>query len=132
MLLRVIKHNNNNYFNGFLFVKFASVERRTWAIKTFNAMKAEFANKHNFMNPDLPIQQRAPRSFLNSLKKLFINSWGFAPSSVRWSEKDLTLAVSGNPVLRASVDTGTCEVEFLMESWATWGELTEDSEIRHL
>ena len=93
-------HKGKEKFDGMLFVKFPSVQKREQAIHSFNLMQAKFADATNFMNPDLPLQARVPRSFLNNLKKLLTSAeWGFPKSSVRWNEDRMTLEVAGKPVL---------------------------------
>ena len=54
-------------FNGMVFIKFASVERRDLAMEKFNDSKNTFADSHKFMNRDLLVQHRAKFSFLLNL-----------------------------------------------------------------
>ena len=57
-------------FNGMVFIKFASPEKREVAMKQFNDSKNVFGEARNFMNKVSPVQHRPTFIFLLNFKKL--------------------------------------------------------------
>jgi hypothetical protein len=116
-------------FNGMVFVKFGSVEKRDAAITVFNASKTSFADAPSYMNRDLPIQHRAKFSYLLGLKKLLMQ-WEFG--NCRFDDDTGILSVGGLPVLQAAVEGFTFKLEWLDEGWGKWEELTKDPKFMDL
>ena len=93
-----------------MFVKFASEGARDKAIATFNAQRLTNAGKSSFMNPDLPIGRRAPKSFLFGMKRLLVE-WGeYQKNSLHVDTDALTLSVDalGQRSPRGSCPEGLC------------------------
>ncbi len=87
---------DDDNFNGLVFIKFASAALRDARMGTYNSKKFVSFGKTSYMNPDLPIQDRVPKTLLN-VKKLFVR-WGFNVSSVRFDETSCVLSVGGVPL----------------------------------
>ena len=113
--------------NGMLFVKFASPVQRETAMNKFNGIKSKFGDKTNRMNPDTPIQNRVPNSFLLSFKKLLV-SWGFSKSAVQVDTSEQTMSVEGEVVLKACVKDLEFQLDWIKSSWSSWKTLAEDVE----
>jgi hypothetical protein len=117
-------------FNGMLFVKFSSPEKRDGAIEKYNAAKNKFAEEPSFMNRERPLQQRIKFSFLLNLKRL-LTDWGYL--SVRFDEVSGVLSVAGaGDVLQATIDGPEFKLKWLSDAWGKWGELTNDPKFEEL
>ena len=53
-----VEEKGADNFNGMVFIKFASPEKREVAMKQFNDSKNVFGETRNFMNKDFPVQHR--------------------------------------------------------------------------
>ena len=116
-----------------VFVKFVSLEKRAIGMVLFNTSQLDMFDKISFMSPDVPIEQRVPKSFLIGFKNLLVSeAWGFKKSSVRFDEHSGIMSVGGFPVLKASVQQFRIYFEFLDPDWAKWSELTQDSQFQEL
>lgn len=111
-------------FNGMIFVKFSSSEKREAATKQFNDVQSIFSETCKFMNKDLPSQQRTKFSFLLSLKKL-LSEWGF--KNVQFNDASSILSVAKVPKLQATVECSTFNLVWIDNEWGQWKELTEDT-----
>ena len=85
-------------FNGMVFVKFDSVQRRDSAMRQSNVLRTGRGPKTLFMSPDLPVDERVPRSYLFGVKRLLAD-WQFKNARVDTSTR--TLSVAGVPILKA-------------------------------
>ena len=110
-------------FNGMLYVKFVSPDKREVAMAAFNSDKQTLSEERSYMNKDRPIHQRVPFSFLYNLKKL-LAEWEIENS--RFDEATHILTVAGAPVLQAEVNGFTFKIKWLDDEWEQWKELTED------
>jgi len=118
-------------FNGLVFVKFVSPDKRNKAMEIFNASKLSMFGKTNFMNPDLPVQQRVARKFLANFKKMLVE-WKFTPSSVSYDVARQTLEVEREVVLRVKVDKFTFVTDWVDPKWAQWSNLLQDEQYKNL
>ena len=116
-------------FNGMVFVKFSSIEKRDAAITIFNGTKCAFNETRTFMNRDLAIQHRAKFSLLLNFKRLLIK-WEF--EKINFDDDEGILTVAGLPVLKAVVDVVTFKITWLDTKWAQWTELTSDPQFKEL
>ena len=116
-------------FNGMVFIKFASTEKREVAMQQFNAGRNSFAESRTFMNKDLPVEQRVKFSFLLNCKKL-LTEWKF--ENVSFDDETGTLSVAGLPVLRVATDGFALKLTWLSDEWAQWKLLTEDPKFNEL
>ena len=124
-------------FNGLVFVKFISGEKRSAAILKFNAAKIGLSGNTLFMSPDLPYHERVGKKFLNDLKKLLVGlgsdpGWGFAKGNVRFDESTMILRIEGIPVAKAVAEEFKFDVIWLQPSWAQWSELTGDAKFKQI
>ena len=116
-------------FNGMVFVKFGSAEKRDAAITTFNKNKNAFNETRTFMNQDRPLQERTKFSFLLNFKKLLIE-WGF--DRISFEEGSGTISVAGLPVLKVSTDGFAFKTVWLEDSWGQWKDVTNDQKFKTL
>ena len=114
-------------FNGMVFVKFSSVEKRDGAMKAFKNTKSVFSESRTFMNEDLPIPERTTFSFLHNLKKLLVE-WKFENVNFKGD----TMKIAGFPVLRVVVDGMVLKPIWLDDTWGQWSELKQDSKYKEL
>jgi hypothetical protein len=112
-------------FNGMVFVRFDSANVRDEAIVTFNASKSFFSHEKKYLNPDLPTDERIPRSFLFAFKRLLAD-WEFRKPSVNVNTDTAVLSVEGLPVVKAFVEAGVLELEWLSDKWLQWKDLQDD------
>ena len=118
-------------FNGMLFVKFGSAEKRDAAIKTFNETKNAFADDRSFMNRDKPIQQRTKFTFLLNFKRMLTSvEWKF--QNVSFDEDESEISVAGVPVLRVAVDGVAFKLVWIDRTWEQWDDLTNDPKFKDL
>ena len=80
--------------------------------------------------PDLPVEVRAPESYLFGLKKVLVG-WGFAKACVRVDTAERNLKVGGELVVSTSVVGGRLRHAW-HGSWATWAELHQSDEVVQL
>ena len=118
-----------NDFNGFIFVKFGSTEKRDAGIKVFNDGQNTFSETRTFMNRDLPIQHRSKLSFLNGFKKLLIK-WKI--ENVSFNDDSFIISVAGVPVLKVMTEGLSFQIIWLDHKWEEWKELTGDPEFKEL
>lgn len=118
-------------FKGLLFMKFSPLAMRDAAMLKFNATKNMFSTKVSYMNPQLPIQERAPNTFLNGLKKLLVQ-WEFTAASVSWDSEKQTLDIEKKTVLKASVKDFVLVLDWVDPSYGTWTDLVDNSEFQAL
>ena len=118
-------------FNGMVFVKFESAEARAKGITSFNASRSAFSDEKKFMNPDLPAEERVPRSFLFGFKRLLV-AWELRKSSVHIADDEPVLSVEGHPVVRAIIDNGSLKLDWLSERWSQRKDLVDDPKFKEL
>jgi hypothetical protein len=116
-------------FNGMVFVKFSSTEKRNAAIKTFNDTRSSFSDSRAYMNRDLPIKQRISFSFLLDLKKLLVE-WKL--EKVSFDDGSGIMSVGGLPVLRVVVVGSSFQLIWMEKGWEEWEELTNDPKLKGL
>ena len=116
-------------FNGMVFVKFSSTEKRDAAIKTFNDTRSSFSDSRAYMNRDLPIKQRISFSFLLDLKKLLVE-WKL--EKVSFDDGSGIMSVGGLPVLRVVVVGSSFQLIWIEKGWGEWEELTNDPKLKGL
>ena len=116
-------------FDGMVFIKFGTTEKRDAAIKTFNEKKHAFAEARTFMNIDLPLLQRTRFSFLLKLKRLLIE-WKF--ENVSFDDAFNVSTVAGDPVLQVEVEGDEFKPKWLNKKWEQSGELTNDPSFKKL
>ena len=104
-------------FNGVVFVKFSSVEKRDLAIRTFNDSTRAFNESRKFMNEDLPLKQRAKFNFLRNFKKLLVE-WEFR--NISFDVDSSNISVAGVPILEAAVEGYTFTPKWLDSQWGQW------------
>ena len=124
-------HKGKESFNGILFVEYPSPAARETAMKKFNCKGCQFSDARSWMNPDLPIEVRAPKSFLLNLKKLLV-SWDFSKTSIEFDDVTHVLSVEGSPILKACGLGNSFRIEWLNKEWEQWGELTGNAEFQTL
>ena len=120
---------NGAPFNGMVFVKFSSEERREAAMSTFNNAKSSFNTSRTFMSPERPILERTKFSFLLNFKRLLID-WGF--KNVSFDDGIGTISVARTPVLKVSTEGSTFKSDWLEDTWGQWALLTDDVQYKAL
>ena len=130
-VLEVYHKCGDREFKGMVFVKFESAEARAKGITSFNASRSAFSDEKKFMNPDLPAEERVPRSFLFGFKRLLV-AWELRKSSVHIADDEPVLSVEGHPVFRAIIDNGSLKLDWLSEKWSQWKDLVDDPKFKEL
>ena len=110
-------------WNGMVFVKFSSVEKRDAGILTFNAASSTATESKTKMGEDRPLQDRMKFNFLLKLKKLLAEMG----SRVSFDADAFTMAFSGKDVLKVSTENLVLKTEWLDSEWADWKELHQSS-----
>ena len=124
----------NTPFNGMVFVKFQSVDKRDDAIVKFNSSKhqlSESSEKASSMSKDRPIQKRVPFGFLLGVKRLMMSEqWQF--ENVQFDADTGVLTLAGVDILRVSVSNFDFNMTWLDDEWAGWNEFVENPEFQKL
>ena len=123
------KGDDTEKFNGMLYVKFISQEKRAAAIQAFNAAKVGMLGQKSFMSPELPLQQRIPKKILGDFKKILI-AWGY--KNIRFDESTMVLAVGGVDIVKATVEEYQFKPVWLQSSWGNWSDLTGDAKFQEI
>ena len=121
----------NNEFNGMLFVKFSSEDKRASGMLTFNTAKLKMFDRVSRMNHQRPIQDRVSLSTLNGIKRLLVE-WKFTKSSVQFDEDTRVLSVGGQEVLKVEVEQFQLKLNWIDDTWAQWQQLTSHDDFKAL
>jgi len=120
-------------FNGRLFVKFSSSEKRNAAIRSFRSQRTDMAGKKPFMNEDLPLNERVPLSFLARFKRVLTDDkWGYARQSVKYDADTRILSVGGDDVVSAITENHALKLTWISKSWGEWKELQDSDELQNI
>ena len=126
------KSKATDKFNGMLFIKFASSQKRDVAIRTFNSLRTKFTDKNTFMNPERPFQQRVMNSFLLNLKRTMVDEWGYNASCLQVDTSTQTLSVQGKEILKTHVNEFKMKIDWVQPAWGEWKEFVEDANFKEL
>ena len=88
-------------------------------------MKASSGSSASFMNPDLPIQARVPKSFLFAFKRLLVE-WEFSKGSIYVDTSAQILSVEGKLVVMAEVKDYEMGLQWFSPAWSDWTLLLRD------
>ena len=107
-------------FNGMVFVKISSMEKREHALNIFNVATAGMFDRVVYTNPNLPLRQRISKSFLTGLKRLFVSErWGYQKSCIQFDEETGAFSVGGTPILKATACEFRLKLQWFDPFWAS-------------
>ena len=128
-ILDVYDKCKDEEFNGMLFVKFSTSEKRDNAINSFNAARITFSDAKTYMNEDRPVSQRTKFSFLLNTKKLLVG-WKF--ENVQFDDLTGVLSIAGTHMLMATVEGTVFKLTWLDDEWKEWKQFTDDKQFTAL
>ncbi|CAE8688875.1 unnamed protein product [Polarella glacialis] len=115
-------------FRGILFAKFKDSFERDIAVALLRSASLKQSGQDVWAKEDLPIEARAPKSFLLGLKRL-LKSWGF--NKVTVDGGFTCLSMSSECAVTVKCSDGQLQYKW-NDSWANWKDFQESQELREL
>ena len=114
-------------FKGQVFCKFPEGQAADHTLTTFSARPLQHDGVHILCKPDLPIDKRVCLSFILGLRRQLIK-WGFERYYLKVEDSIPMLGVSGQPVVKVTVNDGKIDIEWMDSTWANWSDLLQTPE----
>ena len=122
------KASSDDQWNGMVFLKFSTAEKRDAGICAFNAIPTELSEKAHRMKEDRPLQERVKFNFLYGLKKL-ITEMG---TRTTLDADTYTMSFNGVAVLQVHVHQQILKMDWLDPDWANWNDLVQNEKFKSL
>ena len=118
-------------FEGIFFARFPDGASMNQAVEYISSQRIKYKGKPAWSGQDRPLQERVPRGFLFGMKRMLVE-WGFNKKAINVIDASNTLAVEGEPILTAGVESDTLKMKWLAKSWEEWKDLTEAVQFQDL
>ena len=117
-------------FTGMLFAKFTSSVERDAAVSLLRGSGMKQGDKEFWAKEDLPIEDRARKSFLLSLRYL-LNEKGTPKNLMKVDSSHNTLTYRRSEAVKVAIVDGCLDIKWA-DDWKSWTAFQESMELRDL